>query len=53
MADVMLANADGAVNFNFTGKLSFSWPARPDQTPLNFNDPDYSPKFPYGFGLQY
>lgn len=35
----------------FRGKLPYSWPRRPDQTPLNIGDPDYDPLFPYGFGL--
>jgi len=39
--------------YDFTGKLSFSWPRRPDQTPLNVGDPKYDPQFAYGFGLSY
>jgi beta-glucosidase len=35
----------------FRGKLPYSWPRRPDQTPLNVGDPDYDPLFAYGFGL--
>src|SRR6202021_1860602 len=38
---------------DFTGKLSFSWPKRPDQTPLNVGDATYDPQFAYGFGLSY
>ncbi len=53
VADVLLEKANGEVNFDFTGKLSFSWPKRADQTPLNVGDPDYDPLFPYGFGLSY
>ena len=36
-----------------TGKLSHSWPRSMDQIPLNRNDSDYEPLFPYGFGLGY
>jgi beta-glucosidase len=36
----------------FTGKLSYSWPATPCQTPLNVGDADYAPLFPYGYGLR-
>ena len=36
----------------FSGKLSFSWPANTEQ-PLNVGDSDYSPLFPYGYGLTY
>ena len=39
--------------YDFTGKLSFSWPKRPDQTPLNVGDVTYDPQFAYGFGLSY
>src|SRR5580700_4119003 len=39
--------------YDFTGKLSFSWPKRPDQTPLNVGDATYDPQFAYGFGLRY
>ena len=39
--------------YDFTGKLSFSWPKRPDQTPLNVGDASYDPQLAYGFGLSY
>ena len=39
--------------YDFTAKLSFSWPKRPDQTPLNVGDARYDPQFAYGFGLSY
>ncbi|BCJ74534.1 beta-glucosidase [Catellatospora sp. IY07-71] len=35
-----------------TGKLPMSWPATPDQEPVNHGDPK-TPLFPYGFGLTY
>ncbi len=53
VADVLFRDNDGRVNFDFTGKLSFSWPIDPSQTTLNRNDPDYEPLFAYGFGLTY
>lgn len=37
---------------DFKGRLSFSWPATPDQI-VNRHDKDYSPLFPYGYGLTY
>lgn len=52
IADVIMANADGSVHTNFRGKLSFSWPATPQQT-ANRYDADYQPLLPYGFGLRY
>ena len=35
----------------YTGKLSYSWPASPCQTPLNAGDEDYAPLFKLGYGL--
>jgi beta-glucosidase len=53
VADVIFKKANGKVNHDFTGKLSFSWPKRVDQPNLNRNDAGYDPLFPYGFGLTY
>ncbi|HEX8631493.1 MAG TPA: glycoside hydrolase family 3 protein, partial [Catenuloplanes sp.] len=36
----------------FTGRLSMSWPAAEAQVPINVGDADYSPLFPYGWGLR-
>lgn len=47
IADVLFGQAD------FTGRLSYSWPRSPLQTPLNAGDPDYDPLFPLGYGLNY
>lgn len=52
VADVIMAKADGSVNYDFHGKLSFSWPREPNQI-VNVGDADYHPLFPYGFGLRY
>jgi len=53
IADVILRDSNGAVQHDFTGKLSFSWPATPQQTTVNLGDTDYQPLLPYGFGLRY
>ena len=53
VADVLFANPDGSVRNDFRGRLSFSWPRRPDQTPLNVGDANYDPLFAYGYGLRY
>jgi beta-glucosidase len=53
IADVLFRRADGAVNHDFRGKLSYSWPGRADQTPLNRGDAGYDPLFAYGYGLTY
>ena len=53
MNDVIFSNLDGSINYDFKGKLSFSWPSTSSDNPLNFNDKNYSPKFEYGYGLTY
>jgi len=53
VADVIMANENGKPNYDFQGKLSFSWPKRPTQLTLNMGDENYDPLFPYGFGLSY
>jgi beta-glucosidase len=47
VADVLFGKA------GFRGKLSYSWPKRADQTPLNVGDSRYDPLFAYGYGLTY
>lgn len=53
VADVLLRAADGAVQNDFQGTLSFSWPARADQYALNVGGADYAPLFAFGHGLRY
>ncbi|MFN3945821.1 MAG: glycoside hydrolase family 3 protein [Allosphingosinicella sp.] len=53
VADVLFAAADGSVRHDFRGRLSFSWPRRADQVPLNRGQPGYDPLFAYGHGLTY
>ena len=53
IADVLFRDAAGKVRHDFHGKLSYSWPKRADQTPLNRGDADYDPLFAYGYGLTY
>ncbi len=53
VADVLFRDAQGGVNGDFRGKLSFSWPRSIEQTAVNRNDADYAPLFAYGFGLTY
>jgi len=40
-------------DYDFKGKLSYSWPKAVCQTDLNVNDENYDPLFEYGFGLTY
>jgi len=53
VADVLFSKKNGDINRDFTGKLSYSWPASADQTQVNRFDKDYQPLLPYGFGLNY
>ena len=51
--DVIFSNKDGSINYDFKGKLSFSWPSKTSNNPLNENDEDYLPLYKYGYGLTY
>lgn len=51
VADVLFRDANHGMAHDFTGRLSFSWPRNPLQTPLNHGDDGYHPLFPYGHGL--
>ena len=53
VADVLFTQQNGEINYDFTGKLSYSWPASANQTKVNRFDDDYQPLLPYGFGLSY
>jgi len=53
VSDVLFRKADGKVNVDFHGKLSFSWPKSACQSPLNIGDAAYDPLFKYGYGLTY
>lgn len=53
IADVIFKKAGGEINVPMTGRLSFSWPKHPLQTPLNKGDAQYDPLFAYGYGLRY
>jgi beta-glucosidase len=49
VADVIFRSADGAVRYDFRGRLSFSWP----RTPMQFgSDTAGRPLFPLGYGLR-
>jgi beta-glucosidase len=53
VSDVLFRKANGKVNADFRGKLSFSWPKSACQSPLNVDDANYDPLFKYGYGLNY
>ncbi|MEO8018591.1 MAG: exo 1,3/1,4-beta-D-glucan glucohydrolase [Pseudomonadota bacterium] len=53
ISDVLFRKRDGGVNYDFSGKLSYSWPRDAAGTPLNVSKEPYDPLFPLGFGLTY
>ena len=53
VAEVLFTDAEGSVQYDMTGRLSFSWPASPTQATVNVHDTLYEPLLPYGFGLSY
>lgn len=53
IADVLLRKADGSVQHDFKGKLSFSWPRTAVQYANNVGQKDYDPQFAFGYGLTY
>ena len=52
VADVILRDAQDAIQHDMVGRLSFSWPRDPNQV-VNVGDTNYDPLFAYGFGLSY
>ena len=53
VADLLFADPDGKPRYQFTGRLSFSWPRDAAQVRLNRDDDIYFPLFPVGYGLRY
>jgi beta-glucosidase len=53
IADILFTKADGTTAYDFSGRLSFSWPRSPDESRLNVDDEPYYPLFSYGYGLSY
>lgn len=50
IADLLFDAGDG---YDFTGRLSYSWPRDATQAVLNAGQADYDPLFAYGYGLSY
>lgn len=53
ISDVLFRKADGSIDFDFSGRLAFSWPRHACQTAVNIGDAVYDPLFPFGYGLNY
>jgi len=45
ITDVIFTNSNDEINYNFSGKLSYSWPKYSYQTNLNYGDDEYNPLF--------
>lgn len=52
IADVLLRDVNQSIQYDFSGKLSFSWPRHPEQI-VNHGDHSYQALLPYGFGMKY
>src|SRR5258706_4483553 len=53
IADVLFRKKTGEVDFDFSGKLSFSWPRGDADGGSRGSEGDAPPLFPLGFGLAY
>ena len=53
LTDVLFRDNENETNFDFVGKLPFSWPKTPFQANLNYYDPASDPLFPFNYGLSY
>lgn len=53
VTDVIFANQENNISYDFKGKLSYSWPKNSSQFELNFGDVNYDPLFEYKYGLSY
>ena len=51
VADLLFRKPDGGAPRDFTGRLAFAWPRRPDQYDLQ--NPRDAPLFAFGYGLSY
>ncbi len=53
LAQLLFTHPSGKAAYDFTGRLPFSWPKDPAQSPLNPEQSDYAPLFKVGYGLDY
>jgi beta-glucosidase len=53
VADVVVGTSHGKPRFDFTGRLSFSWPRDECQSPLNAGQANYRPLYALNDGLRY
>lgn len=53
VSDLLLTNSKGEQQYDFKGRLSYSWPSHPNQAVVNRYGTNEDPLLPYGFGLSY
>ena len=53
LMNAIFSNKNNSINYDFTGKLPYSWPSRLSINPLNVGAKNYNPLFEYGYGLSY
>lgn len=53
VSEVIFESRANEKDYDFVGKLAYSWPVSSEQTSLNIGDIDYSPLFKLGYGLNY
>lgn len=53
VSDVIFRRPDGAINYDFRGRLPFSWPGSETQASLSRDHEDYQPLLAAGYGLRY
>ena len=51
--DVVFSNIDNSINYDFKGKLSYTWPSSVAKKSTIENQIVHYPMFDYGFGLNY
>lgn len=51
VSDVLFESLNGSPSYDFSGRLSYSWPKFHHQSVLNKEDEDYDPLFKIGYGL--
>lgn len=53
ISEVIFKSKEIEKDYDFIGKLAYSWPSSIEQSPLNYDDTNYSPLFELGYGLNY
>lgn len=52
VADMLFGDSNGTPRYEFSGRLSFSWPGSSEPRPVNVDESSSDILFPFGFGLR-